>query len=365
MSGNVANDPTLVDKLVKIFARAPSSDLIRNLDATVETYALNGTSFPLSHSTGRNCYICSPTVAYIDYALEEMRNFADRPMLRKTLLALIRACRPLIRATGLDRQVQPNNWLFSTNPVPALTEDDARQMRDDLTAAHPGRAIVLRSVNTRADADTIRALKAAGFQMLPARQIYIFDGETKQKPSADMKRDRKLLAETDYEIVPAHNFSASDFTRAAMLYSLLYLDKYTNLNPQYTPGYLAQAHQIGLLKIIGLRGPDEQLDGVIGLFENGKTLTVPIIGYDTGRPQELGLYRLLNALGQAHAIEHGKFYNMSAGAAAFKRHRRAEPAIEYTAVYVRHLGWHRRIATTVVKLLLDWIGIPLLKRFEL
>ena len=165
--------------------------------------------------------------------------------------------------------------------------------------------------------------------------------------------------------MPAASFSPADYKRAADLYNMLYLEKYTALNPQYTASYLAQAHQIDMLKITGLRGSDGTLDGVIGLFENGETLTVPIMGYDTTKPQKLGLYRMLNVIGHDHAVTKGLFYNMSAGAAAFKRNRGAKPVIEYSAVYVEHLNLRARAATGIVKALLDWIGTPLLKRFEL
>lgn len=363
--GNVANDPALVSDLVGLFGQVATRDLIPNLTAEVRAYDAAGMSFPLTLSDGPNCYICSPTTAYIDYAIEETRNFARNPVLQRTLLSLIRGCAPLLRATGLDHQVQINNWLFSTNPVPTLTTQNATRIRDDLTAAYPDRAIVLRSLNTLADAGTIAAVRAAGFILLPARQIYIYDPATIAKPSGHVQRDRKLAAKTDYQITPADDFTPADFARAETLYNMLYLTKYTPLNPQYTACYLAEAHQRGLLRITGLRGPDGQLDGVLGLFENGKTLTHPIIGYDTGKPQKLGLYRILSSIAQDHATRYGKFFNMSAGAATFKRNRDAVPVIEYSAVYVAHLGWRARTATRIAKVLLDRIGIPLLKRFEL
>lgn len=365
MTSTVANDPDLVAKLTKIFTRAPSTDLIQNLQAQVQDIQINNTHFPTSISNGPNCYICDPTAAYIDYAIEETRHFTTKPGLQKALLGLIGACKPLMRLAKLDHQVQPNNWLFSTNPVPVITDADAIKLRDALRRDHPDRAIVIRSLNHMADAASIAALKAAGFQLLASRQIYVFDPATDKTQRPDTKRDRKLLAETRYEVTHAATFSAGDFTRAAELYNMLYLDKYTSLNPQYTAGYLAQAHQIGLLDIIGLRGADDQLDGVIGLFSNGNTLTVPVLGYDTGKPQELGLYRMLNSIGQDRAVENGKFYNMSAGAAGFKRNRGAVPTIEYSAVYVRHLRLRQRLATGLIKTLLNTIGVPLLKKFGL
>lgn len=365
MKSGVANDPALVAALVGLFAATPTQDLIANLDAEVQAYTADDLCLPITLSSGPNCYINSPTVAYIDYAIEETRNFARNPVLRKVLLGLIRACAPLLRATGLDHQVQINNWLFSTNPVPLLTPAQAIRIRDDLKARFPDRAIVLRSLNTLADAATMQAMAEAGFTLLPARQIYIYDPSAIARPSGHVWRDAKMTAKTDYKIVAADTFNADDFARAETLYNMLYLDKYTPLNPQYTARYLSEAHRRGLLRITGLRGPDGVLDGVLGLFENGRTLTHPIIGYDTGKPQKLGLYRILSSIAQDHATKNGKFFNMSAGAPGFKRNRDAVPVIEYSAVYVAHLGWRARTATALARVLLSRIGIPLLQRFEL
>ncbi|WP_341366057.1 GNAT family N-acetyltransferase [Yoonia sp. BS5-3] len=360
-----SNDPELIAKLVKICGRGPMQDLVGNLDASMDVTQAGGIHMPVSLSSGRNCYICDPGTAYIDYAIEETRHFTTKPWVQKPLLGLIAACRPLLALARLDHQVQANNWLFSTNPVPPLTQQSVAALRDDMIQAHHDRAIVIRSLNAMADNSSIDALKGAGFALLPSRQIYVLDPAADQSSKPDIKRDAKLLADSPYRIVPAASFSANDFSRAEQLYNMLYLDKYTQLNPHYTASFLAQAHQIGLLEIIGLRGPDDQLDGVIGLFSNGNTMTVPILGYDISKPQETGLYRMLNSLGQQRAAKTQQFYNMSAGAASFKRHRGAVATIEYTAVYVRHLKWRQRIATRVIKALLTTIGVRVLRRFAL
>jgi len=279
---------------------------------------------------------------------------------------LIGACAPLVRMSGLDHQVQVNNWLYSTNPVPLLDRAAIAALRANLTARFPHRAIVIRSLNEIADPATIASLRAEGFRMLAARQVYIFAGRgSAPAMTTDMKRDRKRLRTTPFERVSNGDFSEADYARAEELYRMLYLDKYTPLNPHYTARYIREMHRRGILSLAGLRRPGGGLVAVTALSKNGRTLTQPIVGYDTGLPVGEGLYRMMMAVAQDHATAHRLFFNMSAGAAAFKRLRGALPTVEYNAVYAGHLLRRRRLAVRIMEIVLARVGIPLLRRFEL
>lgn len=364
----VANTPDMVARFVAVFDQTPMRDLIANLDSTVDQITVAGRAYPVTlnqRDQRGNCYICNPVTAYIDYAIDETRHFKSHPALRLAIRTLIGACAPLLRAAGIDHQVQINNWLFSTNPVPTLTQGAVAAMRDNLTAAYPDRALVIRSLNTTADAATLGTLRDAGFRLLPARQIYLFDATACTHPSANMKRDRLALARTDHDLVTNDDITEADYARAAQLYEMLYIDKYTPLNPRYTALYLRRMHIAGLMQLRGLRASDGRLVAVTGLFANGRTLTQPIVGYDTTRPRQEGLYRMVMAMAQDIAMAQGLFFNMSAGAAAFKRHRMAVPVIEYTAVYAQHLGHKKRSALRVIEAVLTKVGIPILQRFGL
>lgn len=364
----VANTADRVARFVRVFQSQPVSELIANLHTRVDQIEVEGRAYPLTLNEpikGGTCYICDPVTAYVDYALDETRNFASRPALRAAVRGLIRACAPLVRASGLDHQVQVNNWLLSTNPVPGLTRSTVASLRDRLTREHPEHALVIRSLNATADRMSLDALRAEGFRLLPARQIYLY-GDTTAPPSADMKRDLKTLARTPLLRAGNDDFDAADYARSAQLYHMLYIQKYTHLNPRYTAAYLDRMHGAGVIRLAGLRDPaDGRLVAVTGLFENGRTLTQPIAGYDTTRPQHEGLYRMVMAMAQDHARQEGLFFNMSAGAAAFKRHRQARPVIEYAAVYAGHLSARRSRAIAIMEQVLNRFGIPLLQRFEL
>jgi hypothetical protein len=357
---------TAAQKFAQLFNDMPVSNLIANLKTNVGHITVAGVTYPITtndRAAPKTCYICCPTTAYIDYAIDETRNFMNNPVLRHTIIAVIRMCAPLVRASGLDHQVQLNNWLLSTNPMPALT--DARPIRDTLTKDYPDRTILIRSLNDIADVQSITALRRAGFRMLPARVVYIAAALAGADLSNNMKHDRRLLRRGRYQIVGNDGFDAADYVVAERLYAQLYLEKYTPLNPQYTARYINEMHKRGLFTLMGLRDSTGRLVGVTGLFENAQTLTQPIVGYDTTLPQSDGLYRMVMMLAQTHAIEQGLFFNMSAGAATFKRLRRAVPAVEYTAVYVGHLPRTQRIVVRIIESILTRVGIPLLKRFAL
>ena len=353
-------------KFAAIFAACPSQNLIANLEAHVSFMTFAGTDYPvtLSDTTPRqNCYLCSPSTAYIDYAIDETRHFMKQPFLLKTVSGLIKGCAPVIRSSGLDHQIQFNNWLLSTNPMPSISRLDL--LRDQLVQKYPDRAIVIRSLNETADPDTIAALRRHGFRMLPSRVVYIAAALDRDGPSNNMKHDRRLLRQTSYRVVRNADFQTEDYAAAKRLYGQLYLEKYTPLNPQYTARYIAEMHRCGLMELMGLRDPNGDLVAVTGLFTNANMLTQPIVGYDTSRAQSDGLYRMLMSLSQSYAIDQGLLFNMSAGAAGFKRLRRAHPAVEYSAVYVDHLPRRQRLAVRLIESILTRIGVPLLKRYAL
>ncbi|MCF6443736.1 GNAT family N-acetyltransferase [Nereida sp. MMG025] len=363
MNDRAKNKPLDVARFVTMCQAAPVTQFVENLQTKVHQWTVNDLDLPVTITVKPTCYICSPSVAYIDYAKHETRHFVQHPLLRGLLAALITCLAFVVRLSGLDRQVQLNNWLLSTNPVPFIDAPTAHALRDRHLKTFPNHALVIRSLNQMADSRTIEALCDIGFCLLPARQIYIGPPEGKLTKSA--REDRRKLAKTQYDLVENDAFEVGDYARAAELYEMLYIDKYTALNPQYTALYIQQMHRSGLMRLMGLRDKDGQLVAVTGMFQNGKTLTQPIVGYDTKRPKSDGLYRMIMALAQDVAHKEHLFFNISAGAADFKRRRGAVPTIEFTAVYVAHLPLGQRVCVWLMSKVLWGIGIPVMKRFGL
>ena len=321
----------------ELFTAGPAEAMISNLRTVCGLREVGPLLLPVTINSNPEptCYPCCPSVAYIDYARDELRHFSDFRLLSGALDALLRLGYPLIRLARLDRQVQLNNWLLATNPIPDVTSDALRAVTEQVVRDKPGHVVVWRSLNDYGDRDAIEMFRQAGYRMYPARQIYLFDcREREPKIHRDERRDMALLESGEFKLGHAGRlFRGEDFARAQVLYQHLYLDKYTWLNPQYTAHFMQTMLAKGILDFRGLRADDGQLAGVIAFFDQDRTMTAPIVGYDATLPQEKGLYRMLMALASQRARERKLLYNMSAGAAGFKRNRGGVAAIEYAAVY--------------------------------
>ncbi|WP_271607386.1 GNAT family N-acetyltransferase [Bradyrhizobium sp. CCBAU 11434] len=354
--------------LCELFRSAPSENAISNLSTQVGQRQIGPHLLPVTINSGLKptCYLCCPSVAYIDYARDELRHFSEHRLLSTVLDGLLKLGYPLIRAAGLDRQVQINNWLLATNPIPDVTFEALLAATQAIVQQHPAHVVAWRSLNDFCDRAAMQIFREAGYRLYPARQIYMFDCRNAEpKPGRDEKRDRALLDDSGLASVAPAELRDDDFVRAQTLYQYLYLEKYTWLNPQYTAAFMKAAHGGGILEFQGLRAADGQLAGVIAFFDSGRTMTAPIVGYDATLPQEAGLYRMLMALALKRARERKMLFNMSAGAAAFKRNRGGVAALEYTAIYNAHHAPTARLAASAVRIILQRAGIPVLRSFEL
>jgi hypothetical protein len=353
----------------ELMQSAPTEAFITNLSTTVGMHSLGPTLLPITINgdpSRPTCYLCCPSVAYVDYAREELRHFSGFRLLSRALDAVLNLGYPLIRAAQLDRQVQINNWLLATNPIPDVPLDALVSMTREIADQNPGHVVVWRSLNDYGDKDAIDVFRQAGYQMYPARQIYLFDCRNDEpRVHRDERRDKALLDNGAFRFVPSADFRDDDHARAQMLYQHLYLEKYTWLNPQYTSAFIKSMRISGILEFQGLRAQDGRLAGVIGFFDCGRTMTAPIVGYDSSLPRETGLYRMLMALGTKRARERKMLYNMSAGAASFKRNRGGVTALEYSAVYNVGSSPTQRLAAFVVRKILERVGVPVVRSFEL
>jgi hypothetical protein len=340
---------------------------VANLSTTVDSVGAGENRIPVSIncSEANNAWVCSPHTAYSRYSIEELQRFGHA-WLTKPLSWLCKGLGGYLWRAQLDDAVGINNWLVSTNLYPELEPSVLSVWIDEARARWPGHAIWFRSLNPRYNSEWLQALQAAGFTMIPSRQVYLYDrvdGEAVRPKN--LRRDLDLLLDTSLTASGAASWSPEDFARAEELYGLLYLKKYSQLNPAYSAQFLRGWHQAGLLELTGYRDEQGTLQGVVGVFVIGRTITAPIVGYDTAQPQRTGLYRLLMATVYDLAARSGYRINLSAGAAGFKRLRGGVGTMEYSAVCARHLPRNRQRAISMLAKLATGIGEPMMKRFEL
>ncbi|TVY02029.1 GNAT family N-acetyltransferase [Cohnella terricola] len=341
-----------------------------NVHTRMLVLSVDGTPLPITVNEAEydNSYVCSPYTHYVSYAKQELALLGNRVLIA-VLGVLLSGIGLLLKRSRFNRVVHVNNWLLSTNLYPNLDGDQWEAALDKLLSLFPEHAIAFRSLNPTMNFREMERLRARNCLFVPSRQIYLLrtdegSGFGNAKSRWLLKRDRALAGKHGYEIVGPGSVKEADIPRIAELYRMLYLEKYSWHNPQFTEAFLAQMLSEGTLEIYGFRRED-RLDAVLGFYARDGAMTTPLFGYDTSLPQELGLYRMLSALLIDLGIGRGQLLHESSGAAQFKRNRGAVAEIEYTAIHIRHLPLRRRWTWVMLEKLLTGIGIPLLRKFKL
>ena len=352
---------------VAAFAKDGAQRYIANLDTRVETLDWGGHLLPVTVNDGaaQGTFVCSTRVGLIDYTLEELTRFPD-PRVAPVLRGIVRGVGALLSFADLDRIVHINNWMMSTNlPVPLDTALSGVQTRA-LVARFPDHLLAMRSLMPSYSADLMAALESAGWMLLPSRQNYLVDDVRAQSlRHRDSRRDHALWQRSAFQYEELVQISAADASRIAELYKLLYLDKYSHLNPAFTAEFMRLGHRIGLLRFLVLRDTQGVIQGFGAMRATATHATMPMLGYDTSLDQRLGLYRLANHAGALYAAERGLRLNMSSGAAAFKRNRGGRAEIEYTAYYQKHLSLQRRLPSAALAVVARRVGVPVLRKYQL
>lgn len=314
-----------------------------------------------------NSYVCSPYTHYVSYAKEEL-NVLNNRILRNTLSGLLSCTGLLLKASKINKTVHFNNWLLSTNLYANLTPEQTTAVLHFLKKRFPAHAIVFRSLNAATTGIMLETLRNESCRLVPSRQIYLLRPHDPASMNAKsrwlIKRDYSLLRKHGYEVSGPAAMKESDIPRILELYNALYLHKYSFYNPQFQESYIRLALQEGTLMLYGLR-KNGRLDAVLGFFSREGVMTTPLFGYDTSLPQQLGLYRMLSAVLLQIAAERGHLLHESSGAAQFKRNRGAVVDIEYSAIYDKHLPVLRRSGWILLSMLLEGVGVPIIRRFKL
>lgn len=349
--------------------RDSSGSMIANLETQVNSYhATENISLPttLNESEYHNSYVCSPYTALVPYCLQELGKLDNR-LLRFLLSRVIQLLDKFLKKHRINQILHINNWMLSTNLYPDAMQDvDLKKMTADAITSHPNHVVILRSLNAYLNSELMKGFKTAGYILAPSRQVYLYNKSLKDyTQSHNYKIDKKLLEKTDYQYVPQSDISKQDYPRIVALYNMLYIDKYSEHNPQFTEKYIATIIDHPNFYLEGFRNRNGVLDAVGGRFTLGSTITLPIVGYDVSLPKRSGLYRLVLITTLLYAERNKLTFNASSGASQFKLLRGAVPYIEYSAVYIKHLPKSRQRVWKGLAFVLERLFVPLMKKYQL
>lgn len=354
------------DRYLSAFISEGSQALIKNVDTEFDVIDTGSIKFPVTINEEEydNCYVCSPYNACVPYVQDETQKL-NKPILEGLICCISNALACLLRGASINKIVSVNNWMLSTNLYPEWDGEELSKIVGEIVVKNPSHAVMFRSLNKFSNATLIDEFIRNKFIIIPSRQVYIYDNTSDYLQRHNNKIDFKLLENTQYTVINHSDIQSSDYHRIVELYNMLYLDKYSRHNPQFTQRCIEHWHKNNLIYFTGLRGTNGQLDGVVGFFKKNGIITAPVVGYDTSKDRRLGLYRMLMALTLKSSIEQKMVLNLSSGASEFKRMRGGQPYIEYSAVYVKHLPLGRRCVWYLMNFLLTYIGVPIIKRFKL
>ena len=308
-------------------------------------------------------HVCSPYDHYVSHVLESL-HFIKNKALNLLATGFTHGLGQVLRFAKFNNVVNVNNWLFATDLYPKeFSEDFIEFVSSYLKRRFPAHAIIFRSINPCTNQTIYQSLKKQNSHLIASRQIYLSDTKNDSMfKTRIFKSDLKLLRESHYEIMDGKQLKDEDFPRVVELYKMLYIDKYSHVNPCLSTHFVQFLVRENLLQLKVLK-KDNLIEGVVGYFSRNHIMTSPFFGYNQSKSQHSELYRLLSTILMLEAKEKGMILHQGAGASFYKKLRRAESHLEYMAVYSSHLSLRRRMAWQLIKQLMNRLAIPFMKKY--
>lgn len=322
-----------------------ASHWVENSHCTIEQLDIDGHPVPVSHLTKsqwKESYVSSLRSAWLRYPHQEAKRHLTAGQLALYQAASCLILGPislLMRAARLDQAAILANHLISTNLYPPWLQTSMPEVLWQAQQHYPDRPIVLRNLCPAVHPELFEQLRQQGWQMIPARQVYLCDpADPAVWQHNHVRKDARLLADQDMELVAASALQREDIPALRQLFRQLFIEKHSCLNPDFSDDFFEFCLETQFLDCYALRWQGKWV-GILGVYAQADSgwMTTPLIGYDTQLPKELGIYRRLMALLLKLAKDKQMKLHYSSGAAQFKLARGGQPALEYTAVYSQHL----------------------------
>lgn len=337
---------------------------IKNVRTDLRVLIYDQLVFPITLNEAEydNSYVCSPYSYFISYARESLALMTKKWALRP-INSLLWGAEKIFRRFQINKVVMVNNWLYSTNLYPCLQPHHIEAIVNYLQKHFPDFAIVFRSIDPYTSPICYQALQNYGFAYIASRQIFFIQPwETTLFDSRLFKSDLKLLNNSGYEIIDSEHITEKEIPRLIQLYNDLYIEKFSDLNPQFTEEFMHLALKEKILHVKALK-KDGRIDGVVGFLQRNGEMFCPFFGYDRSLPHEPSLYRLLSTVLMLEADRRHLLFHQSSGASMYKKIRKAQSCIEYMAVGYRHLPLKRRMPWVLLEKMCNSLGIIFMKRY--
>ncbi|MCX6057515.1 MAG: GNAT family N-acetyltransferase [Chloroflexi bacterium] len=308
-----------------------------------------------------NTYTVSPYSHYVSYGGFEEVKHLNNPPVEALIKIIMNPVAWYFRRTELDKVLYVNNYLLSTNLYPSVNSGQLSALSEVLPKWFPDRAIVFRSVDQKKNPHIYQALEANGYELVLSRQVWYMEPE-QAVCTRQYKEDMRVLRKHGYEVVDGKDLNDEELARALYLYNLLYLEKYSYYNPQFTFEFMKLARDEEILHLRALKR-DGKINAVMGFFIRNGTMTQPLFGYDTSLPQEEGLYRLLTLITLQEGLERKLLVHASGGVGKFKKVRGGKSVTEYNAVFTKHLPERRQRPWKLIKAISKF-AIPYFQKMD-
>lgn len=348
------------EKLLAPLVERGVASYIENVSTDLQVLICGDLVFPITVNEAEyeNSYVCSPYSHYISYARESLGQLMS-PLMGRAIRGLLWGSSQVLRGCQINKVVTVNNWLFSTSLYPQMEGALFGPIVEFLRERFPDYAILFRSIDPHTSPGCYQALKGVGCDYIASRQIYfIHPRQSTLLESRLFKTDLRQLNMSGYTV--EEGISPEEYPRLLELYEEVYLKKYSQLNPRFNADYLGLLQQVMHFKALKKEG---RIDGVVGYMQRHGMMFCPFFGYDQSLPQEVGLYRHLSTLLMLEAHDKDLLFHQSSGASTFKKMRKAQPCIEYLAVYHRHLKWKRQLPWRALQKMCNSIGLKYMQKY--
>ncbi|MEL6256104.1 MAG: hypothetical protein AAFR87_29130 [Bacteroidota bacterium] len=350
-----------------------SLHFISNVKNELAMLALENRLYPIvlgnREKVANRSYVASLYSQYVSYGKREIELEFKHPLLRFLGKALLSAIAGICSFKNLDGVVFVNNWLLSTNLYPReIPYSHLEILQAFLRQKFPHKAICFRSLNPFLNKSLIGNLEVLGFEKVFSRKVFIASTKPprtyrkKRNFGHDLRLWNKVKDQLKWSRI-SHP-TEKEIGRIRDLYQDLYLEKYAQLNPDFTADFFRHLISNSVLTIYVLKENGKTI-AVLGFFLFSGVQTASVIGYDRSYPKEKGLYRLISLKIVELAEENKAIIHASSGVSAFKASRGLDAYWEYNLVDWSGLKQSDMISWKTLKILANDITIPLMKKMDI